>query len=123
MRRYANVGYAADVPMPDALIEEAARRFALLSDPTRLRILSAMLERESITVTELADKLGITAPNVSQHLARLLSARIVTRQRDGRKLRYSVEDQSLQPLCELVCTSLRDQAERLRPGWSREATG
>ena len=27
--------------MPDALIDEAARRFALLSDPTRLRILGA----------------------------------------------------------------------------------
>jgi DNA-binding transcriptional ArsR family regulator len=109
--------------MPDALIEEAARRFALLSDPTRLRILSALLERETMTVTELAECLGITAPNVSQHLARLLSARIVTRQRDGRKLRYSVEDQSLQPLCELVCTSLREQAERMRPDWSREAAG
>lgn len=109
--------------MPDALIEEAARRFALLSDPTRLRILSALLERETMTVTELADRLGITAPNVSQHLARLLAARIVTRQRDGRMLRYSVEDQSLQPLCELVCNSLRDQTDRLSTDWSREATG
>ncbi len=109
--------------MPDALIEEAARRFALLSDPTRLRILSALLERETMTVTELAEGLGITAPNVSQHLARLLSARIVTRQRDGRKLQYSVEDQSFQPLCELVCNSLRERAERFRPDWSREAAG
>ena len=109
--------------MPDALIEEAARRFALLSDPTRLRILSALLERQTMTVTELADTLGITAPNVSQHLARLLAARIVTRQRDGRRLFYSVEDRSMQPLCELVCSSLRDQADRLSPDWSREATG
>ncbi|MDQ3947275.1 MAG: metalloregulator ArsR/SmtB family transcription factor [Actinomycetota bacterium] len=109
--------------MPDALIEEAARRFALLSDPTRLRILSALLERETMTVTELAEALGITAPNVSQHLARLLSARIVARQRDGRKLHYSVEDQSLQALCELVCSSLREQAERLQPDWSRKAAG
>lgn len=109
--------------MPDALIDEAAHRFALLSDPTRLRILSALLERQTMTVTELAEDLGITAPNVSQHLARLLSARIVARQRDGRKLHYSVEDTTLQPLCELVCTSLREQAERLRPDWSREAAG
>ena len=109
--------------MSEALIEEAARRFALLSDPTRLRILSALLERETMTVTELAERLGITAPNVSQHLARLLSARLVSRRRDGRKLEYSVEDQSLRPLCELVCASLRDQVDRLAPGWSREAAG
>lgn len=111
--------------MPDALIEEAARRFALLSDPTRLRILSALLERETMTVTELAGELRITAPNVSQHLSRLLSARLVSRQRDGRKLRYSVDDESLAPMCELVCSSLRDQAERLLPACpeAEEAAG
>lgn len=107
--------------MPDALIEEAARRFALLSDPTRLRILSTLLERETMTVTELSGELGITAPNVSQHLSRLLSARLVSRQRDGRKLRYSVLDESLAPMCELVCNALRD--ERLRPAWPEEAAG
>lgn len=113
----------AGVSVPYVLIEETARRFALLSDPTRLRILWALLEQETITVTELAERLGITVPNVSQHLARLLSARIVTRQRDGRTLRYSVEDQSLRPLLDLACSSLREQANRPPPDWGREAAG
>jgi DNA-binding transcriptional ArsR family regulator len=95
--------------VPDALIEEAARRFALLSDPTRLRILSLLLDRGSATVTELATALDVAPPNVSQHLGRLLSARMVARQREGRMLRYSVAEPSLRPLCDLMCTSLRNQ--------------
>ena len=67
-----------------------ARRFSLLADPTRLRILDALLERDDITVTELAGVVGEAAPNVSQHLSRLLAADIVGRRRDGRTVRYSV---------------------------------
>lgn len=99
--------------VPDALIKEAARRFALLSDPTRLRILSLLLDQGSATVTELATALDIAAPNVSQHLGRLLSARVVRRERQGRMLLYSVSEPSLRPLCDLVRSSLREQADRL----------
>ena len=99
--------------VPDTLIDEAARRFALLSDPTRLRILSVLLERGSLTVTELAGALGMAPPNLSQHLARLRSGGMVTRRRDGRSLHYSVADPSLQSLCELMCTSLQERTERL----------
>src|SRR5581483_3246920 len=69
--------YAPAVTVPDSMIDEAARRFALLSDPTRLRIVAVLLEREPMTVTELSDSLGIAAPNVSQHLARLSAGRLV----------------------------------------------
>src|SRR5947207_3037030 len=65
------------VTVPAGLVEEVARRFALLSDPTRLRILDALLERDDITVSELANVVGEAAPNVSQHLSRLLAADIV----------------------------------------------
>lgn len=99
--------------MPDALIDDAARRFALLSDPTRLRILAVLLEGEPMTVTELSDALGIAAPNVSQHLARLSAGRLVGREKQGRTVHYRTIDPSLPALCELVCTSLVEQAERL----------
>src|ERR671928_166373 len=81
--------YCDLVTVPTGLVEEVARRFALLSDPTRLRILDALLERGDITVTELAGVVGEAAPNVSQHLSRLLAADIVGRRRDGRTVRYA----------------------------------
>ena len=97
--------------MPDLLIEEAARRFALLSDPTRLRILALLIEREPMTVTELSDALGIATPNVSQHLARLSAGRLVGREKQGRLVHYRTTDPSLRPLCELRCTALVEQAQ------------
>ena len=92
--------------VPPGLVEEVARRFALLSDPTRLRILDALLQSDDITVSELARQVGEAAPNVSQHLSRLLSADIVGRRRDGRTVRYSVADPTIRPLCDLVCQAL-----------------
>lgn len=96
--------------VPDSMIEAAARRFALLADPTRLRIVSLLLEQGSGTVTELAEALGAAPPNVSQHLGRLFSARVVNRERQGKTLRYSVTDPNLSSLCDLVCGSIQEQA-------------
>jgi DNA-binding transcriptional ArsR family regulator len=98
--------YGVLVSVPVGLVEEVARRFALLSDPTRLRILGALLDCDDITVSELAGVVGEAAPNVSQHLSRLLAADIVGRRRDGRTVRYSVADPTIRPLCDLVCNAL-----------------
>ena len=103
--------YGYVVTVPPGLVEEVARRFSLLADPTRLRILDALLERDDITVTELAGVVGEAAPNVSQHLSRLLSAEIVGRRRDGRTVRYSVADPTIGPLCDLVCKALSASRE------------
>src|SRR2546426_279766 len=81
-------------------------RIAHQPDPTRLRILDVLLDRDDITVTELAGAVGEAAPNVSQHLSRLLAADIVGRRRDGRTVRYSVADPTIRPLCDLVCKAL-----------------
>lgn len=109
--------------MPESLVDEAARRFALLSDPTRLRVLAVLLEREPLTVTELSDSLGLAPPNVSQHLSRLTAGRFVAREKQGRSVRYRTSDPSLRPLCALMCASLVEQAERLVDGPSRARAG
>lgn len=107
--------------VPESLIDEAARRFALLSDPRRLRILAVLLEREPMTVGELSDALGIATPNVSQHLARLSAGRLVSREKQGRTVQYRTTDPSLRPLCELMSASLVDEGDRMlgRPARAR----
>jgi len=97
------------MPLADHLIEEAARCFALLSDPTRLRILSFLLECDEATPSDVAQAIGVGRTNVSQHLSRLLNAGMVWRRREGQALFYRV----LRPLCELVCSSLEDRTEEL----------
>lgn len=101
------------MPVTDDMIEEVARRFALLSDPTRLRILHTLLERGEDSVTELAKATGVARANVSQHLSRLLGAGMVGRRRVGHSIHYTIADETLAPLCELVCSAVQERTKRL----------
>ncbi len=99
--------------VPDVLLEEAARRFALLGDPTRLRMLRALHEAGETPVGDLAELTGLTRSNVSQHLSLLAAAGLVSRRREGPTVHYRIADDNLGKLCDLVCTSLRARAEAL----------
>ncbi len=99
--------------IPEALLDEAARRFALLGDPTRLRLLSVLHAAGELPVGELAGRAGVARENASQHLARLAAAGIVARRKDGTSVCYRVADATLAQVCELVCAGVREQASRL----------
>ena len=99
--------------IPEALIEEAARRFALLGDPSRLRILSTLNVSGELAVGELAPLSGLTRTNLSQHLSRLAAAGLVGRRREGTTIYYRIVDESLGELCDLVCASLRERGRAL----------
>ncbi|HEY8797391.1 MAG TPA: metalloregulator ArsR/SmtB family transcription factor [Candidatus Dormibacteraeota bacterium] len=99
--------------IPETLLEEAARRFALLGDPSRLRILSTLHAAGEVPVGELADRSGLTRTNLSQHLSRLAAAGLVGRRREGTTIYYRVVDESLGELCDLVCASLRERGRAL----------
>jgi DNA-binding transcriptional ArsR family regulator len=92
------------------LLEEAARRFSLLGDVNRLRILSTLHELGELSTGDLAEKTGLAAANVSQHLSRLTSAGLVSRRREGAHAYYQICDPTLAALCDLVCASVRERA-------------
>jgi ArsR family transcriptional regulator len=99
--------------VPEAVLDEAAHRFALLGDPTRLRLVSALHDRGPCSVGELTEAIGSTMPNVSQHLSRLATGGIVKRRREGRSVRYWIADPTIEDLCTIVCSTVRDRAEVL----------
>jgi len=100
--------------MSDAQIDEAARLFAALAEPTRLKLLRALMERPR-TVTELVEATGFKQGNVSKQLGLLLAARFVAKEREGNFARYSIADPTLHALCELVCGRIEAAAqERLQ---------
>lgn len=74
-----------------------ARYFRVLGDPTRLLILSALLERER-DVTELIEITGAPQSRVSNHLACLKWCGFATAQRRGRRIVYRVADLRLRSL-------------------------
>jgi ArsR family transcriptional regulator len=92
---------------PEAL-ELIAARFRVLSEPMRLRILHALGGGE-MTVTQLIEALDAGQPNVSKHLGVLLDAGVVARRKEGLNSFYSIADESIFQLCELVCSSIDDR--------------
>jgi ArsR family transcriptional regulator, cadmium/lead-responsive transcriptional repressor len=65
-----------------------------LSDPTRCRLLLALLEGADYPAG-LADRLGLTRQNVSNHLACLRDCGLVRTQARGRQVSYELVDASL----------------------------
>lgn len=96
--------------VPEQVLEEAARRFALLSDPTRLKVVDALHRAGELNVGDVAAAVEASGPNVSQHLARLLGGGIVRRRRDGRTVLYSIADPTIEALCSIVCESVAERA-------------
>ena len=94
-------------------MEEAARRFSLLGDVNRLRILSALHDEGELSTGALADRTGLAMPNVSQHLSRLMAAGLVSRRRTGPNAFYTICDPTLASICDLVCSSVRERAASL----------
>ena len=79
--------------------ETMAEWFKALSDPTRLRILHALLSGEC-SVSDIADEAGASASAVSHQLAYLRSIRLVKNRRNGRSVYYALDDEHVLALLE-----------------------
>jgi ArsR family transcriptional regulator len=73
----------------------------VLANPTRLEILHRLADG-ALEVGRLAEAIGTTQPNASQHLAVLRSSGLVEAQRHGREMRYSLTDLDVIVACGLM---------------------
>ncbi|MEJ6402458.1 ArsR/SmtB family transcription factor [Yoonia sp. 2307UL14-13] len=83
----------------DAAAEEAAEMLKALSNPGRLRILCALVPGD-LSVGELENALGASQSYVSGQLLRLRSEGLVSCERQGRSMRYSLSDPRVRPILE-----------------------
>jgi DNA-binding transcriptional ArsR family regulator len=83
-----------------------------LANPRRIEILHE-LARGPIEVGRIANHVGASQPNVSQHLAALRAAGLVDFERDGREVRYRLADPRVMVACELMRTVIKDRLVRL----------
>ena len=100
-------------PLPDELVELIAQRFRALSEPTRIKLVDRLREREA-TVLELTELIGTTQQNVSKHLGVLQRSGVVARRKQGNFAYYRILDEGVLALCEAVCGSLERHVESLR---------
>ena len=75
----------------------AGEGFKALADPTRRRILE-LLEADDLTAGELAAHFDISKPTLSHHLATLKAAGLVTDERHGQNIVYSLNTTVMQDL-------------------------
>jgi len=97
--------------MTDEAIVQIARRFSVLSEPMRLRLVHALFAGE-MSVSELVEASGGTQANVSRHLQHLANDGVLTRRKEGLQVFYAIGDPSIYKLCELVCGSLEKHAAK-----------
>ena len=91
-----------------------ARVAALIGDPGRAEILTALMGGQALTATELAHVADVTKQTASGHLAKLLDARLVAVERQGRHRYYRLADRDVAQLLEtLMGVAQRAGAVRL----------
>lgn len=88
---------ANEAPPSADQVSAAVGTLKLLADPTRLRIVWALLHGEH-SVGELADHLGVPPAGVSQHLAKLRLAHLVSTRREGNRIHYVADNDHVRRL-------------------------
>ena len=101
------------MPLRQKVVEDVADLFAVLSHPTRLRIL-AMLHQGERDVSDLKVQLGVPAANVSQHLCALRLHHLVTVRREGTHVFYGIRDPRLADLINRALDLLVQDASEAR---------
>jgi DNA-binding transcriptional ArsR family regulator len=103
--------------MQPAVVAEN-RIFQALADPSRRAIFESLAQGET-AVKELTARFRISQPAVSQHLAALKDAGLVTGRREGRHVYYRVDPRGMEPLLDWIAhyrafwTERVDRLERL----------
>ena len=109
---------AGKAPLTDEALEHVARRFAVLAEPMRLRLLQALFAGE-MNVNALVEETGGTQANISRHLQTLTQAHLISRRKEGLQVFYAICDPSILKLCELVCGSLEKQFTKQAGAFAR----
>ena len=90
----------------------------MLADPTRARLLVALMDGRDHPAKELAFLAGVSAPTASAHLARLLDMRLVTVSTRGRYRDYRIASEPVSRMIEAVGAVAAEVApppRRLKP--------
>lgn len=96
---------------------DIARLGALIGDPARANMLTALMSGKALTATELATEAGITLQTTSSHLKKLQDGNLVVHTKQGRHRYFRLSDDSIGSLLE----SLMGVA--IEKGYTRARTG
>lgn len=88
--------------LPEQDLAQVSAVFKLLGDPTRAKLLYALLEAGELCVCDLAASTGTLEATVSQSLRMLRASQVVTARRQGRLMYYRLADAHVRMLLDLT---------------------
>ncbi|MBS0984416.1 helix-turn-helix transcriptional regulator [Gluconobacter cerinus] len=107
--------FGADQSMKDG--PDIARIAALIGDPARSNILTALMSGKALTATELASEAGISAPTVSGHVRKLMDGGLIVGCNQGRHRYFQLAGSNVANLLEVIMGFAASQGHlRTRPG-------
>ena len=90
---------------------------ALIGDPARANILTALMDGRALTVSELADVAGVTVQTASGHLTKLSESSLLTAEKQGRHRYFRLSGADVAQVLEaLMGLAQRTGAVRVRTG-------
>ena len=91
-----------DATLPADELARAASMFKLLGDPTRARLLFALLEAGELCVCDISAAVQVPEASVSQTMRLLRASGVVGNRREGRRVYYRLADTHVRMLLD-VC--------------------
>ena len=83
------------------ILGHIADLFKGFADPTRVHILSLLLVKEEMCVTDIADAVGVSQSGVSHQLRILKQMSLIKFRRDGKNIWYSLSDDHVRTILEM----------------------
>jgi DNA-binding transcriptional ArsR family regulator len=93
---------------------------ALVGDPARANMLSALMDGRALSAGELAYAAHVTPQTASAHLAKLVEARLLADQRQGRNRYFRLASPEVARMLEEIMAVAVARAPRYRPAWMRD---
>lgn len=97
----------------DYLFDQVAGYMQLFAEPTRLRIMHTLCDKEC-SVTEVVQAIGATQTNVSRHLSAMHKSRVLARRKEGTTVYYTVSDPKAVEICRTVCMNIMSNMDEQR---------
>lgn len=99
----------ANIEAMGAQVSQAANMLRLLANENRLLLLCILIAEGEVPVGILAERLGLSQPALSQHLAKLREDRLVSTRRTGTTIHYQIADprvaQIISTLHQIFCAT------------------
>lgn len=103
----------AKIALTPDVLALIAERFKVLAEPARLQILNTVRRRE-LSVNEIVEETGLGQANVSKHLQLLYAQGFVSRRKEGLYAYYTIADERVFQLCEMMCDRLSTEVTARR---------